>query len=340
MPGELPHHRTPRRLASLALLALMAGGIACGGVGAYWVGVQREVYAGAAFAAAGLAMLALGIVLYSQIALLQRSVSQAARLHDCLLDLLELARRQSEYARTVAENTTLSDWAKKIVSREKDYEFLSDTIHSAIVRQDWEAAEHLISEMDRELGYRQEAERLRAEVQKARRATTEEQISTALARFETLCAHRRWQQARAMIQRLAALFPGDARIGALPGELESRRQQYKRELLQRYEQAVQMHDVDEAHRLLFELDQYMTPQEAASLKESARSVFKAKLQQLGVQFSLAVSDRRYAQAIEIGERVMRDYPNTRYAHEIADMMPALRQRAAQSLQRDATPAVG
>jgi hypothetical protein len=333
MPAISMRFRGLRRIAATALTLDVIGSLVACGYGVYTLGTGSYPL-GLAFVVGGSVALFLGILIYCHVRLTHKFASNSYRAYEALLDMVELVRRQAEYSHTIAENTTLSDWAKKIVYREKDYEFLRDTIHGAIVRQDWEAAEHLIHELDEEFGYREEAERFRAELTRARQATKEEQVAAALTRFDQVCAARKWDQARTESERLRTLFPNDERITGLPRELDLRRQQYKRHLLKEYSQAVRTHDVDRAHRLLFELDGYLAPNEAAALKESARGVFKAKLLQLGVQFSLAVTDRQYRDAIDVGERLAREFPNSRYAYEISAMMPALRQRALQETGDD------
>lgn len=332
MPSTPTRFASQRSLATLAFYALLAGWLASSALGVYeLLGGRRE--AGLVWLLAGLAGAMLGTLLYCHVLLLHRVANHAYREYDALLDLIDVARKQCELARTSAENSSLSDWAKRIVYREKDVEFLRDSIHGAIIRQDWPAAEHLIRVLGEELGHAAEAERLRADLTRAQAATTEEKIAAALERFEQLCAAQKWEQALHEAQRLAGLFPDQPRIGALAREVESRRRRYKNQLLTDYDQAVRMHDMDRAHRLLIELDRYLDPNEAAALKESARGVFKARLLQIGVQFSLAVSDRRYQAAIEIGDRLVREFPNSRYAREITAMMPILRKRAAEEAAR-------
>ncbi|MFH1748163.1 MAG: hypothetical protein ABIG44_14095 [Planctomycetota bacterium] len=291
----------------------------------------REHAWGVAPLAVGLITLALGILVYAHMSLTHKAVNNSYRSYDTLLDISEMLRRQSDYIRRIADNSSLSEWAKRIVYREKDYEYLRDTIQGAMVRQDWVIAERLIQDMDDEFGLHEEAATLRHELAKARQATAEEKIATALKRFEALCSAQKWDQAHQDSTRLLALFPEDPRIAELPRVLEQRRQQFKRKLLREYDDAVRTQNVDVAHRLLFELDHYLAPNEAAALKESARGVFKAKLLQMGVEFSLAVSDHRFNRAIDVGERLMREFPNSRYAQEIQSMLPALRQRAVQEI---------
>jgi hypothetical protein len=65
------------------------------------------------------------------------------------------------------------------------------------------------------------------------------------------------------------------------------------------------------------------------MQETARSVFKEKLNNLGKQFSTAVQDHRWIEAIRLGEQVIREFPNSRIAQEVRDNMDSLRQRATE-----------
>lgn len=325
MPYASTRYAGIRRVASAGFALLALGGLAAAGYGGYLLYALRSLDP-IWWLAGGLSAVLLSTLLYAQFLLLHKLANQDFRNYEALLDMVDLLRRQGDYARSVAENSALSDWSKRIVYREKDYEFLRDTIQGCIVRQDWESAEHLIETLEEELGFKAEAERLRGDVAQARQATTEERVAAAINRFEALCGAQKWEQAEREVKRLQTLFPGQPRIARLGEEIAQRRERYKRYLLQEYDQAIRIHDVDGAHRLLFELDRYLSPNEAAALKESARGVFKAKLLQAGVQFSLAVSDRQWAKAIEIGAEVIHEFPNSRYAQEIQAMMPALQRR--------------
>lgn len=314
-------------MARLALGLLVLGCAAAVASAVYrWV-ARGEI--DAALVIGGVLVFSLAVLLYTHFSLTHKAASNSYRLHDALLDIADLLRRQGEYMRMISENSSLSDWAKRVVYREKDYEYLHDTIQGALARQDWMAVERLIQELDEQFGLHEEAVRLGEELAQARKSTAEERVAAALRRFEQLCQAQKWEQAQRESQRLQGLFPGEPRLAGLAREAELRRQQYKRDLLKRYDDAVRTQNVDEAHRLLFELDHYLAPNEAGALKESARGVFKAKLQQMGVQFSLAVTDKHFRRAIAVGERLIREFPNSRYAQEINGMMPALRQRAVQ-----------
>ena len=329
MAGFPSRHETVRYLATTALVVSLIVALGACGYGVYeWAG-HGNVSVGLAFLAGGIGALLIGVLLYCQVVLIHKFVSYAYRVYDTLLETSDLLRRGEEHSRTIAENSSLSEWAKRVVYREKDYEFLRDTIQGAIVRQDWESAEHLIRDMDREFGYHDEAAHLHERLEQARRATTSERIEAALARFDSLCTQHKWDQARDECERLHELFPGESRIGGLPHEIELRRQEVKQKLLKEYDQAVRSEDVDRAHRLLFSLDQYLVAKEAEALKESARGVFRARLEQLKTRFTIAVSYKQLPSAIEAGERLIREFPNSGYAQEISKLLPVLRQRAEQ-----------
>ncbi|MEW6250066.1 MAG: hypothetical protein AB1716_05420 [Planctomycetota bacterium] len=308
-------------LAFLASAAALAGGIV--------LLARSDVPAGLALLAAGVGALTFAILLYCQVVLINKFLNYAYRVYDTLLESVDLLRRNEEHSRFIADNSSLSEATKRIVYREKDYEYLRDAIQGAIVRQDWEAAEHLIRDLDADFGFHDEAAHLRGKLEEARRATTEERVRAAVARFETLCQQRKWEQARAESERLRTLFPDQPAILDLPAEIERRRHTVKQQLLQEYEAAVRTDDLDHAHRLLFALDQYLAPKEAEALKESARGVFRARLEQLKTRFTIAVSYKQFPSAIEAGERLIREFPNSGYAQEISKLLPVLQQRARQ-----------
>ena len=329
MPTVPPRFRALRNSARVSLFIAIVGAAGASAYGIFAWAVLGDLW-GAAWIASGLAVFALGLLLFVHFSLTHKAACNTYRAYDTLLDIAEQLRRQRDFIQTIAENSSLSEWSKRIIYREKDYEYLRDTIQGASARQDWVSAERLIKELDEEFGLHEEAGRLRDDLERARQATTEEKVAAALRRFESLCEARKWEQAERESARLHALFPSEPRIAGLPRELDLRRQQFKRSLLKAYDEAVRAHEVNKAHDLLFELDQYLAPNEAAALKESARGVFKAKLQQMGVQFALAVTDRHFKKAIAIGQQLIREFPNSRLAQEIAEMTPVLERRVVQN----------
>jgi hypothetical protein len=100
--------------------------------------------------------------------------------------------------------------------------------------------------------------------------------------------------------------------------------------------------VDKGIEILRELDQYLTKNEAAALEESARGVFRTKLHNMGLQFSLAVTEHNWRDALALGRQIMEEFPNSRMASEVRERIGILTKRAEQMPDEEdesATPAV-
>jgi hypothetical protein len=244
-----------------------------------------------------------------------------------LLDVHELLQRMAPQVRTIADNSQISDAVRSITHRESEREALRQAIREEMYGGDWEAANYLVSEMERRFGYKQEAETLRQELASARVMTIEEKINKAASHIDKILAEHRWDRARVEIERLMKLFPRHERVLALPKELARRREAQKQALLVRWKQAVERNEIDEGIVILTELDQYLTREEAQNLQDSARDVFKARLLNLGVQFGLAVSEHRWRDALEVGLRIRQEFPNSRMAQEVSERLEVLRIRA-------------
>ena len=111
-----------------------------------------------------------------------------------------------------------------------------------------------------------------------------------------------------------------------------KRAERKDHLLADWNQAVEDEQIDRGIDLLQKLDEYLSPTEAAQLKESARGVFRAKLQSLGAIFSVAVSEKKWHQALEIGQELITEFPNSRMAEEVKGKLGILHQRAQEEAQ--------
>jgi hypothetical protein len=229
---------------------------------------------------------------------------------------------------TLASMAGLSDKAKGIIYRERELEALRETIHHHLMLQEYDAASALITAMDRDFGYVEESRRLRDEVTASRKATMEDQVDGSVRRFQEILDRHDWARAAREAERMMRLMPNNERIAQLPMKIDAARAAHKRQLLQDYGEAIRKNDVDRSIELLRQLDMYLTPPEAAALQESARGVFRAKLQNLNLQFTMSVNDQRWADAVTTGEQIVRDYPNSRMAREVRQKMALLRARAA------------
>ena len=103
----------------------------------------------------------------------------------------------------------------------------------------------------------------------------------------------------------------------------------KKILLTAWDDAVKRQDTDRSLEILKELDQYLTPNEGLALQEAARDIFRTKLHNLGVQFSLAVSEKRWNKAFEVGKEITQNFPNSRMAKEIHEKIEILQRNVQQ-----------
>jgi hypothetical protein len=243
--------------------------------------------------------------------------------------LLERLDQLSILINQMGEQQLLSDRAKAVAYRVKDREALRRAISEEMAKQDWEAALVLADDIEREFGYRGEAARVRAEIDQRRQENMRRQINDVMGTIDRHTRAEQWSAALREGERLMQMFPDNEQVRNLPVEIENRRQGHKRQLLSSWTDAVARHDVDGSIEILKQLDTYLTPAEAESMQETARSVFKEKLANLGKQFSTAVTDKRWVEAIRVGEQVMREFPNSRIAQEVRENMEHLRQRAAE-----------
>jgi len=113
-------------------------------------------------------------------------------------------------------------------------------------------------------------------------------------------------------------------------KLLDKKQERKRILLTAWDDAVKRQDTERSLDILRELDLYLSPNEGLALQEAARDAFMNKLHNLGVQFSLAVSDKEWAKAYRTGRQIINDFPNSKMSQEIRERMDVLKEKIQQS----------
>ncbi|MEE8169123.1 MAG: hypothetical protein V3T70_01115 [Phycisphaerae bacterium] len=291
--------------------------------------------------AAGLALMAWAVVMGCLLELTGKSESHAFRTYDALLDVKAAIAEQTRHLRLIADNTQLSDAALSIAHRDREQSVLHQAINESIVREDWEGAYYLVEQLDRRFGYKLEAGQLRGEIDSSRSTLIERKIGESVQQVRNLIATHEWDRARRNMDHLTQHHPEHPAVKELPLELESRWDEHKRRLLKEWDQAIQRDDIDNGIRILRELDQYLSPNEAEALKEGARDVFRAKLHNLGVQFSIAVTERQWSRALEIGDQIIAEFPNSRMAREVREKRSIVldrAQRARRKQERAAAPA--
>ncbi len=228
----------------------------------------------------------------------------------------------------ISEQQLLSDRAKAVAFREKDREALRRAIQEEMSGNDYEAALLLADDMEKSFGYKQEAQRLRQQIQERHIEAVRKHIQEALVVIDRHIRSEKWADANREAERLMAQFPDIDQVRNLPGDIAARKEQHKQQLIESLKEADMRHDADGGVEILKKLDAYISPTEAEGMQDLARRIFKHKLDNLRTQFSLAVQDHNWQEAIRLGDVIVRDFPNTQMAKEVREAMTNLRQRAS------------
>ena len=229
---------------------------------------------------------------------------------------------------SINQRLLLSETAKKINYRSEDLEVLRKTLEDDIQRHEYGAAMVLVSELASTYGQLEDSEKYRARIDSARRKDQEEKIAVGIAKLESLLADRDFPAANAEAARLQRLYPDSEAVAALPRRVTAAKEQYKQEMIRALNLAAERDEIDEALEIMTVLDGLLSPAEAEPLREVARGVFGKKRDNLGVQFSVAVHDREWTQAVVAGEQIIKQFPNTRMADQVRQNIDQLRANAA------------
>ncbi len=225
----------------------------------------------------------------------------------------------------IDESTRVSETAKAIAFREADRQSLRRVVLEKLQQQDFDAAKNIIEEIEKRPEYKDLAEELNDQMEKYRVATVQERINQSIAHIEQLLENYQWVQASIQIEGLIGAYPDSEEAKAMRQRLIDKKQERKRALLSEWDDAVQQKDTDRSLKVLKELDLYLTPNEGLALREAASDVFRTKLHNLGMQFSIAVSEKQWEQALDIGQQIINNFPNSKMAEEIRAKLDVLKQ---------------
>jgi hypothetical protein len=305
-------------VASLIFLSVCLVGLVYSG--------QPEGFWGMAFAISILSSL-IGFAFYGLTRLLLAVEANTFHIEETLGRLVRHIDQVTEGINALNENILLSEDAKSIAFRDKDLQALRQAIEEEISTRDWEAAFYLADQMEKRFGYRQEAEQVRHHIQQIREKQDRDAWAMAMARFEDHLNSFEWEAAGQDITAIQKEFPEAPQTEVLQERLDQAKTARKKWLIQQWDQAVQRNEVDRGIEIVKELDKFLSSSEVAAFEESARGVFRAKLHNLGVQFSLLVAEKVWDRALEVAEEIMTEFPNSRMAQEISGTLATLRTRA-------------
>jgi tetratricopeptide (TPR) repeat protein len=271
---------------------------------------------------AGVSIIAIIITISKLIKVLDAIQDNSTKL-ERLIDALGKNRSVLEQ---IDQSSRLSDSAKAMILRDSDRQFVREAVLSKIQQEDLDTAYEIIDDLANRTGYKELAIQLRAEADKHHGATDQERIEKIIAQIEKLFESYQWVKANIEIEKLIHTYPDSEEAKSLRRKLLIKREERKKVLLNAWDDAVNRRATDRSLEILKELDLYLTPQEAVTLQEAARDVFKDKLHNLGVQFSLAISGEQWDKALEIGRQIIHDFPNSRMSEEIREKMDVLKQK--------------
>ena len=229
----------------------------------------------------------------------------------------------------INQNTRLGEKAKAITSRDADQQSLRETVFDKLQQLDFDATYEIIDEIANSTAYQELAKQLRTQADKYRDATDQERLNQVIAHIEKLFENYQWAKASILIERLIKAHPKSEKVKAMRQTLLDKKQERKKVLLNAWDDAVKRQATDRSLEILRELDMYLTPNEGLALQEAAGDVFRNKLHNLGVRFSMAVSGKQWDAALQTGREIIRDFPNSKMAGEIREKMDILKQNVEQ-----------
>jgi hypothetical protein len=230
----------------------------------------------------------------------------------------------------IYENSMLSDNAKRVLFRDRELELLRRAIEDDMAHGDYNSGLTLCDEMANLFGHREEAEDFRNRILHANHAAIEAKVHQALANLDHILAMRDWARAHQDAASIRRLYPTHHLVQTIDARILQARDEHQRELEARFTEAATRDDVNQAMLLLKELDRYLSREEASRFAEVAQNVVIKHRDGLSMQFKLAVNDHRWAEAAQVGDLIIAEYPNTKMADEVRSMIDVLRVKATQA----------
>ncbi len=235
---------------------------------------------------------------------------------------------ETELLESINSRLMVSDTAKRIAYRDEDIALLKQTIEQDVAKRDFDGALALVKELGETYGQVEEAEDYREKILTVRRKEMDAAVTASLARLKDIVARHDFEAATLESEKIQRLYPESEVAKEASRRVSQAREQYKHDLERAFLAASEHGDVDKAMTLLKEMDKYLTEQEAAPYRETARGVIGKARDNFGVQFKLAVQDKEWVVAVNVGEQIIREFPNSKMADEVRGMLDLLRERAA------------
>ncbi len=227
------------------------------------------------------------------------------------------------------ESLQMSENAKRVLFRDRELELFRKTVQEDIERGEFHSALVLCEQMGTEFGAVEEAEQLRTQVNAIIHENHEGRIRNEISNLQQTLEECNWVQAYQDAAKLRRLFPDSPLLHGIEQRISNVRTEYRHRLEDRFLDAAKRDDIEQAMSLLRELDGYLTPDEARRFRDTADNVITTYRESLGARFKMAVGDHRWKQAIEFGDEITRQFPNTKMAQEVLDMIDTIKERSTE-----------
>ncbi|MBC8482063.1 MAG: hypothetical protein H8D47_05300 [Planctomycetes bacterium] len=264
---------------------------------------------------------------------LQHKLNQIEENSQFLEKIVSTLEKNRNMLLQINQSTHLSEEVKSIVFRDSERQSIREAVFDKLQQKDFDTTYKMIDEVSKNTKYKELAGQLKIEADRYRDATDKERTAQIINHIDKLIENHQWAKASMHIERLIRSEPKSQEAKNIRRKLIEKKNERKRILLAAWDDAVKREDTDRSLEILKELDMYLTPNEGLALQEAARDIFKNKLHSLGVQFSLAVSEKDWTKALKAGEQITRDFPNSRMAQEISENIDALHNKAQRKKQQ-------
>jgi hypothetical protein len=327
----------PTRTTSLVIVAL--GVVCCAGCSVALALTGNGGFAGVAAAITGLALL-VGLLLASMVNGLHETTRCAVRVARDVEDLQQRLMTIEQRIEVLRASGALSDRARGVLTRGQERMLLVQAAEEDLASRRFASANVLLRQLQllgadeeaAQLGQRVRAAQLEAVLGASGHASGQASgQASAIApqpAFDRADADARLAPAAA-----AASFGANAQAttqtSAPAASVGAAQSQLKAGLEQAFHAAAREGRTDDAMMVLAQLDSLITPEEAVPLREIARDVIAKTRDGMGEKFRVAIQDKRWKDALALGEQIARQFPNSRMASEVGGMMDALRTRAAE-----------
>ncbi len=270
------------------------------------------------------AMIVMGVIL----TMLSRVIKILDALKDNSSKLEELTKSLEEIhtgLKKINQTSLMSDAIKSIAFRDADKQSLREVVFEKLQTRDFTTANEIIEEIQKMPEFEDLADELKMQAETYQNATEQERLTQLIAHIDKLIDEAKWARASAQIEALIRTHPESEQAKNMRFVLFERKQERKRILLAAWDDAVTSQETDRSLEILKELDPYLSPNEASALQEAASDIFRTKLHKLGMQFSIAVTEKRWVDALDIGQEIISDFPNSKMCQEIYTKLDVLKQ---------------